>query len=395
MPATNASAAKDPAVEDRAEEFKRLKSQFLASLNHEIRTPLTGIVGMTDLLLETTLDDEQRGYVDSARKCAESLLAILNATLEFSDLAAGAVTLDEMEFDLPDTLRAAASSFREKAEAKGLQLDLRLDPGLPAVVVGDPFRLRQLVSYLLDNAVKFTHHGKVELEASCRAARDGAVELVCKVADTGIGIAPDKLLRIFESFEQIDDGLARSYGGLGLGLAIARKLARLMGGDIQVESAPGQGSQFYACAMLRPPRDTRASPDRSFASRDARGEWAYGKRVLVVEDNPIAQRIVRHVLEQGGYEACCASSGADALREASSSTYDLVLMDLQLPGMDGMEAARRLRRLPGFDRVPILALTADTTDEYRRLCLHNGMQGFLSKPVQSEELLSALSRFLH
>lgn len=382
-------------LSDHSDQLRRLKGQFLASLNHEIRTPLSGILGMTDLLLETRLDDEQKEYVSAARMCAENLLALLNATLEFSDLSSGKLELEEMDFDLPGTLKAAVSSFLPKAEAKKLKLISALDPALPSVAAGDALRLRQLLSYLLDNAVKFTHKGQVEVSATAGVPCEGIFSLTVKVRDTGIGIPPEKLGAIFESFEQLDSGLSRSYSGLGLGLALAQKLVALMGGEISAESEPGRGSLLSFTIPLRVPSEHGDALALSFASLASSRVPSLRPRILVVEDNRIAQRVVRHILSRGPYEVECVTSGQEALRAASEQPYDLILMDLQIPDMDGLETTVEVRRLPGYATVPILALTANTTDDHRRLCRQHGMQGFIPKPVRSQELLDAVSRFLN
>jgi CheY-like chemotaxis protein len=379
---------------DQGDELRRLKGQFLASLNHEIRTPLSGILGMTDLLLETELNEEQREYASSARLCAEHLLALFNATLEFSDLSAGALVLDEVDFDLPGTLRTASTAFVPRAEAKGLQLTCTLDENLPDVAVGDAVRLRQLLFYLLDNAVKFTHSGEVEVAAAVDRQGGGRFSLRLKVRDTGIGITPNKLDAIFESFRQLDGGLSRSYSGLGLGLALAQKLALLMGGEICAESEAGKGSTFFVQIPLRTSNEHAAAQAQSYASEAASGAAPGSPRILVVEDNSVAQRVVTHILSRGSYEFQCASSGAEAIGAALNEFYDLILMDLQMPGMDGIETTAAVRRLPGYEKIPIIALTANTTDEYRRVCLQQGMQGFIAKPVQSQELLEAIAQFL-
>ena len=379
VPAKNRS---DSGLRSGLDEVTRLKGQFLASLNHEIRTPLSGIVGMTDLLLETTLDEEQREYVTASKLCAENLLEVLNATLEFSALTAGSVTLDECEFNLEETLEAAVAEHFLKAKSKGLRLFRTFGETLPETIVGDAPRLRQLLSHLLGNAVKFTPVGHVEL----RVVKDAIEErLDITVTDTGIGIAPNQLGAIFESFQQVDGGLARAYPGLGLGLAICHKLVALMDGTIHVESAIGQGSRFDVTLPLR-----IAESIRQEAFHNSESE----KRVLVVEDNQVSRTVVRHMLTPRGYQVDCASTGTEAIEKASQGSYVAILMDLQLPEMSGIEATRAIRRFPIHFETPIIAFTANTADEYRAMCRKEGMQGFLGKPVNSAELMATLNRLV-
>jgi CheY-like chemotaxis protein len=366
-------------------EMDRLKGTFLASLNHEIRTPLSGILGMTDLLLETKLDDEQREYVHAARLCAESLFEILNATLEYSALEAGHMSLDESEFSLRELIESALSQQSLKAETKGLKLHATYDSGLAETMVGDAPRLRQLLGHFLANAIKFTHNGGVEL----RVLRDPRADDILRidVEDTGIGIPADQMDRIFESFRQVDSGLSRMYPGLGLGLALARKLALLMQGEISVASTPGEGSTFTLRIPLRA-AETEAGKLLSGLIAEA------GPVILAVEDNPVGLTILKRALERRQVKVDGAMSGAAALTAASERHYDLVLMDLQMPGMNGLETTAAMRKLPGYQTVPILALTADFSDELRDHCLRNGMQAFLSKPVEANQLWSVVSRFL-
>lgn len=379
-----------PSAPAHADEIQRLKAQFLASLNYEIRTPLSGILGMTDLLLETSLSEEQQEYVGAARLCAENLLSLLNATLEYSDLSAGKLALEESEFDLQGAITSAVAAFERKASERGLDLSCALSPDLPAIAIGDVLRLSQVLSHLIDNALKFTERGWVRLRASARPAAGGFI-LCVDVEDTGIGIQPDKLGAIFESFRQLDSGLSRSYTGLGLGLALSQKLLELMGGEITAVSEPGKGSIFSAAVPLR------YSPDHAAAvafapSHAARSNGA--RRILVAEDNSVAQRVVKHVLSRVPYEVCCVPSGMEAIKAASVGRFDLVLMDLQMPDMDGIETTARLRKVPGYAGVPVIALTANATDEYRRLCRRHGLQGFLAKPIEPPELLETVARFL-
>lgn len=366
-------------------ELDRLKGTFLASLNHEIRTPLSGILGMADLLLETNLDEEQLEYVNATRLCAESLFEILNATLEYSALEAGRFSLDESEFSLRDLIESTRAQQALKAEAKGLTIQASYDPGLPETMIGDAPRLRQLLSHFLANAIKFTHKGGVEL----RVLRDPRASdiLRIEVEDTGIGIPPDQVERIFESFRQVESGLSRSYPGLGLGLALARKLASLMQGEISVASMPGEGSTFTLRIPIRT-AETEAEPVQTGVRVES------GPVVLAVEDNAVGLRILKRALERRQVKVDGAVSGLAALEAASQRRYDLVLMDLQMPGMNGLETTAEMRKLPGYEAVPILALTADFSDELRERCLRQGMQAFLSKPVEAVHLWSVVSRFL-
>ena len=365
-------------------ELDELKGTFLANLNHEIRTPLSGILGMADLLLETELTDEQREYVATARLCAEDLFHILNATLEYSALAAGQLTLEETEFSPKEMVDSAIAQQAAKAQAKGLRLISRLDVALPETLIGDASRIQEILVHLLDNAIKFTHHGSIELALSMERHPEAPGCLTVSVLDTGIGIPVDRLDLIFESFRQGDGGLARPYMGLGLGLALVRKLVALMGGDIQAQSALGQGSRF-----------TARIPVRRTAERPA-VEKVAGDRplTLAVEDNPVGLLVLRHVLERHAVEVDTAADGYAALEAAGKRRYELILMDLQMPGMDGFETTAAMRKLPGYATVPIIALTANFSDEIRRQCQQQGMQGFISKPVEPARLWETISRFL-
>lgn len=361
------------------DEVTRLKGQFLASLNHEIRTPLSGIVGMTDLLLETGLDEEQREYVTATRLCAENLLEVLNATLEYSALMSGTVVLDECEFHLQETVESAIAEHGLKARSKGLRILRSYDGEVPETVVGDAPRLRKLLSHLVGNGVKFTLDGQVEVRTG---VADGMLRI--GVYDTGIGISAGHLDAVFESFRQLEGGLSRSYPGLGLGLAIANKTAALMQGRIEVQSEPGKGSKFEVVLPLKVPE----TPAKSAFPAVARSNH----RILLVEDNLVSRTVVHHLLTPRGYQVDCAESGTEAIQRAKDESYSLILMDLQLPEMSGFEATREIRKIGGYSDVPILAFTANTADEYRILCRQNGMQGFLPKPVQASELFAAVAR---
>lgn len=367
------------------DELREIKGQFLASLSHEIRTPLSGILGMTDLLFETPLTEDQREYVGAARLCAENLLEILNVTLEYSALSANQVRLEENEFSLRDAVQGVVGEFVPKAEAKGVRLIRVLDSSLPETVLGDPVRLRQILWHLIANAVKFTREGQVEVAASATVGPDSRATINLRVQDTGIGIAPDQLTEIFESFRQIDTGLSRNHSGLGLGLAVAQKLIALFEGYISVDSQVGKGSIFTVSLPFKLPLDGTA---RLAHVKKSRG------RVLVVDDNAVAQTIASHALRRQCFEVECAADGRDALEAASNAQFDVILMDLQMPGWDGFETTEQIRQLPGYRETPIIAVTANCEDEYRARSVRYGMQDFLAKPVRTRDLVQAVEKHL-
>lgn len=371
------------------EELDRLKGQFLASLNHEIRTPLSGILGMSDLLLETELTEEQREYVENSRACAHELLQILNSILAYSALQAGMIAVESAEVPLRQLLESVAAEARRKAEAKGLEFHFSVDPAAPDSFHGDARHLREVLGHLLSNALKFTARGLVRLDVTAERTdpEEPPHTLRLRVEDTGIGIESGQLLQIFESFRQLENGLARNYSGLGLGLAIADKLARLMGGLIEAESVPGEGSVFTLVIPLAGAK-TEAPPARPRAAPEAR------RRLLVVDDNAIAQQIVAHILSHGPYDLTFASSGEQAVATASVQSFDLILMDLQMPRMDGYAAADAIRRLPGHENTPVLAVSANYSDEHRERCHRHGMQGFVAKPIDRRALAEAVEAAL-
>jgi CheY-like chemotaxis protein len=362
--------------------FDRAKGAFLASLNHEVRTPLSGIVGMLDLLAETTLDEDQKDYLSAARLCTESLAELLNTSLEYAALEAGQITLDESEFSLHETLDAALSQHQPKAAIKRIKLYLTLDPEMPETMIGDGPRLRELLSHLISNAVKFTHAGSVELRASLQG------EIIkISVHDTGVGIAQEKLDGIFDSFRQGDGGLSRAYPGLGLGLALTHRLVDVMAGRISVASEVGRGSAFTVELPHRRAGEAEAIPEIIAPAP------VNGPLILAVEDNPIGLRVLRHVLQRRNFQVVCATSGKEAIEAARTHKVDLILMDLQMPDMNGLDASSQIRELPGYADIPILALTANYSDQTREECLAHGMQAFLSKPVDAQELWSTVSRY--
>jgi len=365
-------------------ELDRLKRQFVAALNHEVRTPLSGILGMTSLLEQSNLTGEQREYVQLTKACAEELYAVLSSTLEFTALAAGDSQVASNEFLLHEAIESLAAQSLVKARQKGIGFFLRIEDDVPEAALGDELRIRKLLQHLLSNSVKFTEQGQVHLNV--RFEKHAVCEtdflLQVEVRDTGIGMNADQVKRIFESFEQLESGLARRYPGLGLGLTLAQGLAKILGGELMVESTPQKGSVFSFTIPL------------GFSQLEATYSRPADKQVLVVDDNEAARKVAEAYLKRGAYKITLASSGAEALRLAESHRYDLVLMDLQMPGMDGIETTTRLRDISGYDRTPVLALTANVGDEYRLLCLSQGMQGYLPKPVDSEMLLRTVRQLL-
>lgn len=369
----------------KTDDLQEIQGQFLASLNHEIRTPLSGILGMTDLLLETGLTEDQREYVGATRVCAENLLEILNVTLEYSALAANEVRLEKTEFSLRDALVGVVGEFDPKAQHKGLHLLRTVDETLPEMVLGDPQRLRQILWHLIGNAIKFTQQGQVEVAASATIGTDRQAIVTIQICDTGIGIAENRLDGIFERFRQLDTGLSRKYGGLGLGLAVVHKLVALLNGTVWVESELGKGTVFTVTLPYQLPMDSGVRPVEPKKNRG---------RILVVDDNAVAQTIASHALRRQSFEVECASDGSQAVRSACKTRFDVILMDLQMPGWDGFETALHIREVPGYRDTPIIAVTANCSDDYRARCAEYGMQGFLAKPVRTRDLVQAVEKYL-
>ena len=344
---------------------------------------------MVDLLLETPLTSEQKEYLEDARVCAESLLAVLNATLEYSALSADLVSIEEADFSLLSILNDALTDFGYKARAKGLRLTANFAPDVPEVAFGDGLRLQQIFSHVLGNAIKFASQGGVDVEVRATWLDESGLLLKLNICDTGIGISEANLNHIFDSFRQLETGLARRYTGMGLGLAVTRKLVTLLNGEVAVTSRLGQGTQFGITIPLKtareqahPLRVLRVVPDLNPI------------RILVVEDDRVAQTVTVHFLRRLPFQVDTAASGSAALDSAKKNQYSLILMDLQMPDMDGFETAVRIRNLPGYAGVPVVALTANYSPEYRDMCSQYGFQGFLTKPVVASEFLKTVETLL-
>ncbi len=387
---TNHELAEALAAARRATE---LKNQFLANVSHEIRTPLHAILGMAELLAATPLDAQQQEYLRALRQSGQVLLELINDLLDISTIEAGRLRLERAPFDPGELLRSVADLVHPRAKAKGLELTCTVDPQLNLRVLGDAGRVRQILLNLADNAVKFTERGWIRLSAACTGESQKSVRLRFAVQDTGIGIAPEHQTHLFQSFVQGDGSSRRRYGGTGLGLAISKRLVELMRGRIGLESRVGEGSTFWFELELEKAALPQPLPTASPVLTESPRDKPY--RILLAEDNPINQKIALKMLQQAGFLAEAVTNGLEAVEAISRRPYDLVLMDIQMPGMDGYEATARIRRLEGDRRhTPIVALTANAMEGDRERCLAAGMDDYLPKPVRRQDLYDTIRRWL-
>jgi len=384
-------------MKDKAENATEAKSEFLANMSHEIRTPMNGIIAMNELLLETELTDEQKEYCDLAEQSAKTLLRIINDILDFSKIEARMMDFEEIPIELPKLIENATKMIAASAREKPIEIRYELAEDIPDGLLGDPTRIRQVLLNYGNNAVKFTEKGSICILAELLNENENELVIKFSVTDTGKGIAKEKIKVLFRPFSQADNSTTRKFGGTGLGLLICKQLAELMGGEVGVESEPGNGSMFWFTVKLKKKAGLSMEQDTMPEIQFQDADFSQDLKILVAEDNSINQVVTRRILEEEGCTLHIVENGIDAVEAATNNAYDLVMMDLHMPEMDGFQATGKIREYEKKtgNRIPIIALTASSLSDEKVKCLQAGMDDFLIKPIQKEKLKKVLSQWVN
>ena len=383
-------------AKEKAESASQAKQKFLSNMSHEIRTPLNAVIGLSEILMMENPREDQIELLKSIRFSGENLLVLINDILDYSKIEEGKINIEKTVFDTDQLLENLKNTFKSKAESKNLKFNLKVDPGLPKYLIGDPHRLSQILVNLIDNALKFTEKGSISLIVHINHKTDNEIELKFCVIDTGIGISQSEQERIFERFEQATAETTRKYGGSGLGLAIIRNLLRLQGTDIKVKSKSGKGSEFFFILKFDINDDTETSPKKKSTSKGIDTEESFPVNVLLVEDNEMNMKVAKRFLERWNYIVDTAENGQEALKKYQSNPYDMILMDLHMPEMDGWEATKAIRNKEkeSSKKTPIIALTADVMIEDLNKLYEIGMNDYITKPFNANELQSKIEKLL-